>query len=112
MSNRLLPLAKRMRTDATDAERKMWQMLRAGRLQAHKFRRQQPLGDYIVDFVCFERRLIVEIDGGQHLDNVESDALRTTWLESQGYRVKRYWNHDVLKQPDAVTEDILRALES
>lgn len=54
----------------------------------------------------------MEIDGGQHLDNVESDALRTTWPESQGYRVKRYWNHDVLKQPDAVTEDILRALES
>jgi very-short-patch-repair endonuclease len=112
MPHRLLPLAKRMRTGATDAERKMWQLLRAGRLQAHKFRRQQPLGDYIVDFVCFDKRLIVEIDGGQHLDNSDSDAIRTAWLESQGYRVKRYWNHDVLKQPDIVAEDVLRVLAS
>lgn len=86
-------------------------MLRAGRLQAPKFRRQQPLGDYRVDFVCFEKRLIVEIDGGQHLDNAESDAARTAWLASQGYRVKRYWNHDILKQPDTVAEDVLCALE-
>lgn len=102
--------AKRMRRSATDAEAKLWRALRAGRLAGWKFRRQQPIGRYIVDFVCFEQRLVVEVDGGQHLDAQLSDASRTVWLESQGFRVLRFWNDDVLLRNNLVLEEILRAL--
>jgi very-short-patch-repair endonuclease len=94
--------AKRMRKSATDAEAKLWRNLRAGRLAGYKFRRQQPLGRYIVDFVCFEQRLVIEVDGGQHLDAQISDALRTEWLESEGSRVLRFWDDDVLLRTNLV----------
>jgi very-short-patch-repair endonuclease len=79
-------------------------------MEGQKFRRQQPLGRYIVDFVCFEKKLIVEVDGGQHSELVVSDSTRTAWLEAQGFRVLRFWNHQVLADVQAVKEAIREAL--
>ncbi len=101
--------AKHLRRNMTDVERLLWQHLRAHRLQGAKFKRQQPLGNYIVDFVCFETKLVVEVDGGQHLDNVQ-DEQRDAWLRGQGFEVLRFWNNEVLTQRDAVLERILQAL--
>jgi very-short-patch-repair endonuclease len=87
----------------------MWSRLRAHRLNGASFRRQVPIGPYIVDFVCVQSKLIVEIDGGQHADSA-SDRKRDAWLRSQGFGVLRYWNNDVLLNTDGVTEDIATAL--
>ena len=87
----------------------MWQQLRAARFEGRKFRRQVPIGRYVVDFVCFEARLIVELDGGQHAARQPYDAQRTTWLESQGFRVLRFWNTEVLGSVEAVKEVIAQA---
>ena len=87
----------------------MWRLLRHRRLSNFKFRRQVPFKSYILDFVCFEQRLIIEIDGSQHADS-QSDAARTAALTSEGFRTARYWNNDVLQQPVAVSEDILAKL--
>ena len=106
----LLDLAKRGRKNQTDAERKLWSILRSHRLHGWKFKRQEQLGDFIVDFVCFRARLIVEADGSQHAES-EADARRTAWLESQGFRVIRFWNNDILLNPDGVATAILVALE-
>jgi very-short-patch-repair endonuclease len=114
MDERLLEFAKSMRQRQTDAEALLWMRLRAGRLLGFKFKRQQPIGEFIVDFVCFERQLIVEADGGQHADdsNVAADAGRTRWLESQGFRVLRFWNDEVLTRSNDVLESILAALRA
>jgi very-short-patch-repair endonuclease len=77
----------------------------------HKFRRQVPIGDYVVDFVCENARLVIEADGGQHADLVASDDARTQWLNKQGYRVMRFWNNDVLANPAGVLETIIAALD-
>jgi very-short-patch-repair endonuclease len=98
-----------MSGDGTDAERLLWQHLRAHRLARSKFRRQQPIGPYIVDFACLASRLVIEVDGGQHLDNVR-DARRDDWLRQQGFTVLRFWNNDVLLSIDSVLEEILRHL--
>jgi very-short-patch-repair endonuclease len=90
----------------TDSERLIWTHLRAGRFGDWKFRRQVPLGPYIVDFVCFKARLIVELDGGQHVDRADYDAARTAWLEARGFSVIRFWNSDAL----AFTDDVLAAI--
>jgi very-short-patch-repair endonuclease len=79
-------------------------------LDGYKFRRQQPLGSYIVDFVCFEKSLIVELDGGQHGERVGYDNVRSRWLEAHGYRVRRFWNHDVFQHIEAVKQVIRDAL--
>ena len=97
-----------MRRTPTDAEQVPWLALRGRRLAGFKFRRQWTLGSFIVDFCCLERRLIVEADGGQH--SAEADAGRTAWLEQQGYRVIRFWNHDVLGNTDGVLQMISEAL--
>ena len=76
-----------------------------------KFRRQQPIGEYAVDFVCQEKKLIIELDGGQHSETKEYDDARTSWLQGRGYRVLRYWNHDVLMTPQVVLSDIFAQLE-
>jgi very-short-patch-repair endonuclease len=89
--------AKALRSNMTEAERRLW---RAHRFRGTKFKRQAMIGKYIVDFVCFEKNLVIEVDGGQHADN-ETDRLRTRWLENQGFRVLRFWNNDVLKIPPA-----------
>ncbi|MFB6284966.1 MAG: endonuclease domain-containing protein [Candidatus Bipolaricaulia bacterium] len=106
--------ARRLRQDQTEAERALWQRLRRQQLKGIKFRRQQPVGPYIVDFVSFEARLIIEVDGGQHNDaNVKHrDQARTDWLESNGYRVVRFWNHEVLENEDAVIEQIRQVVSS
>lgn len=104
----LLPLAKKMRREPTEAEAKLWSMLRGQRLSGLKFKRQEQLGDYIVDFVCFGARMIVEADGGQH-DGNERDAVRDDWLTEQGFRVLRFWNNDILGNPDGVAQRILEA---
>ncbi|HEY8603054.1 endonuclease domain-containing protein [Tsuneonella suprasediminis] len=85
-------------------------MLRGKRIAGWKFRRQEQIGDYIVDFVCFQARLIVEVDGSQHAVNAD-DMARDAWLEVQGFRVIRFWNNDVLTNADGVAAAILVALE-
>ncbi|MBA4019618.1 MAG: hypothetical protein C0483_20835 [Pirellula sp.] len=102
--------ARELRRKQSETERLVWSHLRGRRFMAHKFRRQVALGSYIVDFVCFDERLVVELDGGQHTLQRPYDAERTAWLESQGYRVLRFWNHEVWRDWDAVAEVIWRAL--
>ena len=87
----------------------MWRLLRDRRLSDFKFRRQVPFKSYILDFVCFEKRLVIEIDGSQHADS-QTDSTRTAVLVSEKFRTARYWNNDVLQQPVAVLEDILAKL--
>ncbi|MDE2837942.1 MAG: endonuclease domain-containing protein [Chloroflexota bacterium] len=96
--------ARGFRKDPTDAERALWGILRKRGVQGRRFRRQAPIGPYIVDFVCFETRLVIEVDGGQHAEQADYDAARTAWLESQGFRVMRFWNNEVLEQMGAVRE--------
>jgi very-short-patch-repair endonuclease len=99
--------ARQLRKNPTDAERLLWQKLRFWQVDGRKLRRQQPLGGYIVDFVCLERRLIVELDGGQHADRNAYDKKRDDWLRNQGFVILRFWNHDVLNNIDGVVEQIL-----
>jgi very-short-patch-repair endonuclease len=84
----------------------MWQLLRDRRLAAFKFRRQTPVEGYILDFVCFERKIVVEVDGSQHFESSQ-DRERDAALTREGFHVLRYWNNDVLQRPEAVLEDIL-----
>ena len=97
-----------MRADSTKAENVLWQALRNRQLEGLKFRRQVPLDGYIIDFVCFDARLIVEVDGGQHTP--ETDAIRTRHLEHEGYRVLRFWNNDVLANTEGVIMQISLSL--
>ena len=101
--------AKTLRKNMTDAEQLLWRHLRAHRMCGRKFRRQQPIGPYIVDFVHFGARLVVEADGGQH-NGSSSDATRDAWLRSQGFTVMRFWNHEILQNSEAVLEAILKEL--
>src|SRR5207249_1546069 len=87
------PVAKQLRSRMSDAERKLWYHLRGRRFENWKFRRQVPLGSYVVDFLCEKARLVVEVDGGQHAERVKQDAVRTKWLEAHGYAVIRFWNN-------------------
>ena len=89
----------------------MWRLLRNRELTGYRFRRQNPIGQYIVDFVCFEKKLVVEIDGGHHQEQSHYDKERTSWLESRGFRVLRFWNNQVLEERDSVLEDMLAALQ-
>lgn len=104
--------ARQLRKNPTDAERLLWQKLRFWQVDGRKFRRQQPLGGYIVDFVCLERRLIVELDGGQHADRNAYDKKRDDWLRNQGFVILRFWNHDVLNNIDGVVKQILDTLKN
>jgi very-short-patch-repair endonuclease len=104
-------LPRRLRNASTDAERALWRRLRMRQLDGCKFRRQHPFGDYIVDFVCLERRLVIELDGSQHADSMEADAQRTAYLEDAGFRVLRFWNNQVFEEMAGVLETILRALQ-
>ncbi len=98
--------ARDLRQIQTDAERLLWRHLRTRQMAGCKFRRQEAIGHYIVDFVCFDQKLVIEIDGGQHAVNVEYDSSRTAELQQRGYRVLRYWNHEVLGNLAAVLNDI------
>jgi very-short-patch-repair endonuclease len=101
-----------LRGNMTDAEQQLWKHLRRGQLGGFKFRRQHPFGDYILDFVCLEAKLIIEVDGGQHVANEEEDALRTTDLEKAGFRVLRFWNHEVMGELEKVQDAIWLALHT
>src|SRR4029077_5956338 len=103
--------ARQLRRDATDAERRLWSALRDRRLRGYRFRRQYPIGEFIVDFACTRHRLIVEADGGHHSDNA-ADLRRTAWLEGEGWRVLRFWNNDALTDTEGVVETILLELVS
>ena len=102
--------AKALRREMTNAEMRMWYHLRAGRFEGWKFRRQVPMGPFVVDFLCERALLIVEIDGGQHAERIDADRERTMWLEQQGYRVLRFWNNDVLGNMNGVLETLSPAL--
>ena len=102
--------ARKLRSNLTDAENYLWRHLRFRQISGHKFRRQRPIGPYIVDFVCLEKKLIIELDGGQHNENQASDVKRDAWLRFQGYEVLRFWNDEVLKEVDGVKDVIFRAL--
>ncbi|WP_340315669.1 endonuclease domain-containing protein [Rhizorhabdus argentea] len=100
-----------LRTFSTDAEKRLWSRLRGRRLEEAKFRRQVWLGNYIVDFVRLDRRLVIEADGGQHAEQQEYDHRRTAFLAQQGYRVLRFWNNDVRDNLDGVLTSIMNALK-
>jgi len=102
----LLNQAKRLRSHQTEAEQQLWYHLRAHRFMGLKFKRQKPVGRYIVDFLCHEPPLIIEVDGGQHAVQADHDHQRDTWLRAQGFQVLRFWNHEVMQQLDAVLERI------
>ena len=102
--------ARTLRKTMTDAELELWKHLRARQIEGFRFRRQVPIDRYIVDFVCPQAKLVVEVDGGQHQAQSSYDAGRTAFLERQGYRVLRYWNHDVLQSVEDVLADIHRQL--
>jgi very-short-patch-repair endonuclease len=106
-----LAKAQRLRREMTDTERKLWTVLRNGQLDGCKFRRQQPIGPFIADFVCQERRLIIEADGGQHAE-CATDHRRNAFLESKGYRVLRFWNNDIPTNLDGIAQVIAAALSS
>ncbi|WP_324781185.1 endonuclease domain-containing protein [Thiobacillus sedimenti] len=107
-----LTKAKSLRTHQTEAEARLWYHLRAHRFMGLKFKRQKPVGRYIVDFICWERRLIVELDGGQHAGQSSYDRQRDAWLRSQGYTVLRFWNHEVMQEMEAVLERMRCVIES
>ncbi len=102
--------ARALRRAETRAERRLWSRLRDRRLGGHKFRRQHPIGPYVVDFLCTEKWLAVEVDGGQHAARGTSDQARTCWLEARGIRVVRFWNNEVLENPGGVCSRLLEML--
>jgi very-short-patch-repair endonuclease len=102
--------ARRLRRNATDAELRLWNGLRSRAIDGCKFVRQQPIGPYVVDFVCRERRLVIEVDGGQHNES-DADRVRDQWLQDHNYRVLRFWNNDVLNNTNGVLETIVIALQ-
>jgi very-short-patch-repair endonuclease len=103
--------SRELRCNMSDAEHKLWRVLRKRQLGGFRFRRQFPIGPYIVDFLCLEARLVIEVDGSQHdSEQPGRDAVREQWLKSQNFRVLRFWNNEVLTNLDGVTEKILQAL--
>ena len=104
--------ARNLRQQSTDAERLLWRHLRDRQLAGLKFRRQRPFGNFVVEFVCLEQRLIVEVDGGQHATQRQKDARREAFLMRQGYRVLRFWNNEVLGNTEGVLEAIVKTVQS
>ena len=100
--------ARRLRREQTDAEGILWHHLRARQMRGAKFRRQFPIGPYFADFCSTERRLIIELDGAQHVERSREDEVRTSFLESEGYRVLRFWNSQVLES----VEEVLNAIDA
>ncbi len=109
-SHKFIYRAKLLRNNMTDTERLLWAKIRNRQIHGYKFRRQCPLGKYIVDFVCHGKKVIIELDGSQHAVQEEYDQQRTAWLESEGYKVIRFWNNDVWQNIEGVLEVICSAL--
>jgi very-short-patch-repair endonuclease len=105
-------VARKLRSNPTDAETRLWSRLRHKQIDGHRFRRQVPPGPYVADFVCLDARLVVEVDGGQHAERAAQDTSRTAWLEAQGFRVLRFWNNDVLQNLDGVLQEIHAVLRA
>ena len=105
MNSNLTSLSRDLRKRHTDAERLLWQHLRSKQIEGLKFRRQEPIGKYIVDFVCFEKKVVIEADGGQHSEE-GVDKERDKWLNKEGFQVLRFWNNEVLLNPRGVLEVI------
>ena len=107
-----ITFARSLRKNQTDAERLLWFRLRGRQLEGFKFRRQERIGSYIVDFICFDKKIVVEIDGGQHNEDHgrKRDKVRTDWLRNEGYRVLRFWNNEVIGNLDGVLEKIREVL--
>jgi very-short-patch-repair endonuclease len=97
---------RRLRREQTEAELSLWKLLRSRHLNKYKFRRQHPIGTYIADFCCLEAKLVIELDGKYHLGQVSNDQNRTEVLESREFRVIRFWNHEIMKEPDSVVKRI------
>jgi len=106
-----IAIAQKLRNNSTDTEKYLWKYLRGRQLEGFKFRRQHPIGKYIVDFINLERKIIIEVDGGQHSEN-KKDKLRDKWLEEQGYEVLRFWDNEVLTNIEGVMESIRKKLYS
>lgn len=102
--------SRQLRSEMTAAETHLWQHLRARQVCGKKFRRQHPVGKYILDFACIEARLAIEVDGGQHNELQNHDNQRTAWLEVQGWRVLRFWNNEVLQNIEGVLGEVVNAL--
>jgi very-short-patch-repair endonuclease len=96
--------ARNLRKKSTEAERHLWKKLRSKQFMGLKFRRQQPVGEFIVDFICFERKIIIEVDGSQHLSSADYDRKRDHWLESQGFTIFRFFNNEILSNISGVME--------
>ena len=109
MAANLTKLSKELRKNSTDVERVLWQKLRARQFYGIKFRRQQPIGNFIVDFVSFEKNLIIELDGGQHAENKQKDLKRDRILSNEGFNVLRFWNNEIMEYLDGVLERIREA---
>ncbi len=104
-------LQRTLRKGMTDAEQALWRILRGRQTCGLKFRRQHPFGDYILDFVCLENSLVIEVDGGQHQEQTEYDEVRTQRLQKAGFHVLRFWNNDVLREIEAVKEKVWMAVQ-
>jgi very-short-patch-repair endonuclease len=104
--------ARKLRSNPTDAERLLWRHLRLRQFGGYKFRRQRPIGSYFVDFVCLEKRVVIEVDGGQHGEQQSYDAKRDAWLRAEGFSVLRFWDNEVLKQIENVKQAIWEALNA
>lgn len=106
----IVATARKLRRSATDVERKLWHRIRDKQIEDFRFRRQRPIGKFIVDFICIDARLIVELDGGQHAENALGDSKRTEFLESLGYKVVRFWNNEVIENMEGVLERLREEL--
>lgn len=110
-NKKLQSFSRTMRKNPTETERTLWKLLRNRRFADHKFRRQVPVGRYIVDFICYEAKLIVELDGSQHAENTK-DVVRDNWLKGQGFEMLRIWNNELTNSKDSVLEAIWNAVQT
>ncbi|MBA7510003.1 hypothetical protein ES705_01977 [subsurface metagenome] len=106
LGKKLVNTGRDLRKNSTEVERYLWRYLRRNQLEGFKFRRQQPIGRYIVDFVNFKRKIVIEVDGGQHAIGSRKDRKRDKWLREEGFEVLRFWDNDVLKNIEGVLEVI------
>ena len=109
-SRKLVSIARKPRKDSTEVEKYLWRYLRGEQLEGYKFRRQQPIGKYVVDFVNFERKIVIEADGGQHAIDKEKDRKRDEWLNREGFKVLRFWDNEIFTNIEGVIEIIREKL--